>query len=202
MARITLTVGMFFLLAAACMGQVRTKSRFILEVNASPPAYGQGELAEKLQIRLSRNPYFEIVVPIEGAAGRPEFPDDSYNTDKLLDYGAELGGRYLLFVDVHNERVERKKTFGIPLIAQKYQSVGIIEGEFRLIDISRSKMLLAEPFHVEKKGPRVIQAYADDNVNDADLFIPAASKMIFFTQLQDKLADLLTKKIRALTNGR
>jgi len=202
MARISVTIGILLLLATASLSQVRTKSKFILEVNADTPAFGQGELAEKLQIRLSRNPNFEIVMPIKGTPDGPEFPDDSYNADKLLDYGAELGGRYLLFVDVHDERVERKKTFSIPLIAQKYQSVGVIEGEFRLIDISRSKMLIAEPFHVEKKGPRVIQAYVDDNVNDADLFIPAASKVVFFTQLQDKLADVLAGRIRALTNGR
>lgn len=202
MVRIIFTVGLFFILAAACLGQVRTKSRLILMVDASPPAYGQGELSEKLRINLSRNPNIQIVLPDNEVADGPVFPDDAYNVDKLLDYGAEMGGRYLLFVDVHNERVERKKTFSIPLLLHKYQSVGIIEGEFRLIDISRNKLLIAEPFHVEKKGPRVIQTYIDDNVNDADLFISAASKVAFFTQLQNKLVDFLAKKVRALTNGR
>jgi len=202
MVRITFLTGVLFLLALTCLGQVRPKSRLILEVNANPPAYGQGELSEKLKIRLSRNPNLEIVQPTGGASNEPVFPDDAYNADKLLDYAAELGGRYLLFVDVHNERVERKKTFSIPLLVQKYQSVGIIEGELRLVDVSRSKTLIAEPFHIEKKGPRIIQAYADDNINDADLFIPADSRVTFFTQLQDKLADALVGKVRALTNGR
>ena len=83
----------------------------------------------------------------------------------------------------------------LPLVFHKYETVGVIGGELRLIDIRRCKFLIAEPFKVEQKGPRIFQATMDDDVNDPDIHLTAPDKISFFDRLEERLASRVAKQV-------
>jgi hypothetical protein len=130
--------------------------------------------------------------------GQPAFPVDYHDLDSLMEWGREAGARYLMVVEVFAERLEKRKSFHLPLVFHKYETVGIIEGEFRLVDLSRGKLLTAEPFKVERKGSRIFQATMDDDINDPDLNMTAPRKVVFFQQLEESLCKHLAERVRTL----
>jgi len=168
----------------------------IVHVSVPPLAWSGSALEAKLKRQLSRDGDLIIVTVPDTSPGRPEFPHDAYNTDNLTNWGMEVGGRYLLTVEVHSERLEKRKLYHFPLVFHKYVTVGVIEGELRLIDITRGKLLSAEPFKVEQKGPQVFQATMDDNINDPDLHLTAPGKTKFFDRLEEKLASHVAGWVR------
>ncbi len=126
----------------------------------------------------------------------PEFPEDFYNNELLLEWGKEFGGRFIMIVDVQSERIEKRKSFHIPLIFHKYQTYGVIEGELRLFDVDRGKLLMVQQFRVEEKSSRIFQATMDDDINDPDLHLTAPGKIRFFSKLEDKFVVELKKKTK------
>ncbi len=178
-----------------------TQRNLILEIRTVPLAWGDSKLNEKCETVFSRNS--DLRVTFAGGEGTSlTFPDARYDIDSLVNWGLEAGGRYLLTVTVEREGLERRKGFNLPLIFHKFETVGVIEGEFRLIDIQKGKLLAAESFDVELKGPRQFQAEWDQNRNDPSLHISAPEKSKFFSRLEEKLADKLAKKIGKLVKGR
>lgn len=174
----------------------------LLNVVTPPLAWGDSKLDQKLMLVLSRKPDMRIVSVSNNKAVSPEFPRDYYDTDSLLNWGREVGGRYLMFVEISSERLEKRKSFHLPLVFHKYETVGVIEGELRFIDLMRGKLLAAEPFKIEQKGTRIFQATMDDNINDPDLHLTAPDKIHFFDKLEDKLSQYLAKRVRRLAGGR
>lgn len=167
------------------MGAERT---IVVHVDVHPLAWSGSALEAKLKRHLSRSGSLSVVTAPNVSADWPEFPHDRYNVDSLVNWGTEVGGRYLLSVEIDSERLEKRKSFHLPLVFHKYETVGVIEGELRLIDVTRSKLLIAEPFKVEQKGPRVFQATMDDDINDPDILLTAPGKVRFFDRLEQKLS--------------
>ena len=176
--------------------------QLLLNVISSPRAYGDSQVDQKLVRHLTRRSDLRVKVVSEGSDYQPPFPGDYHNIDSLLEWGREAGGRYLMVVEVTSQRLEKRKGFHLPLVFHKYETVGVIEGELRFLDLSRGKLLTAEPFKVERKGPRIFQATMDDDVNDPDLHITAPAKIVFFNKLEESLCQHLAKRIGALAGGR
>ncbi len=176
--------------------------KVILRVIAPASAWSRSKVAEKVKIHLSRDLRYSIIDPDLSADGQPPFPEQCYNLDSLMNWGTELGGRYLMLIDVHSQRLETRKTFQIPLFFHKYQAMAVVEGEFRCLDLSRGRMLIAEPFRLEEKGPRCMQADPDENAFDADLRLSADQKILLLDKLEEKLADHLSRRLATVTNGR
>ena len=61
---------------------------------------------------------------------------------------------------------------------------------------------MAEPFRIERKGPRIFQATMDDDKNDPDLHLTAPDKVRFFAELEDNLCELLSDRVLAVAGGR
>ena len=174
----------------------------LLEVATVPLAWSDSRLYQKLERQLTRDENIRVVPADNQNAGQPSFPTQRNDLDSLLDWGLEMGGRYLMVVTVTGERLEKKKTFNIPLLFHKYETVGIIEGDWRLLDLQRQKMLVTEPFKIQLNGPRIFQGSMDDNRHDADIHLTAARKVSFFGRLEDKLTAALMEKVRKHTGGR
>jgi hypothetical protein len=172
----------------------------ILQVDVPELAWSGSTFETKLVRHLSRNVNLNVVTSSSSAVPRLEFPLDRYNTDSLKNWGMEVGGQYLLTVEVHNEWLETAKSFHLPLVFHKYETAGVIEGELRLIDLTRGKQLGKEPFTVRQKGPRIFQATMDDDINDPDLHLTAFDKIRFFDRLEEKatkyVVDWVGKQIR------
>ncbi|MBU2532120.1 MAG: hypothetical protein KKB37_05240 [Alphaproteobacteria bacterium] len=180
---------------------------------SSPATNGNGERDMLLYVDRAASPWHDAnleqqiirtftrrenvrIAPVADRADRGvSFPAAVFDLDSLTNWGLEVGGRYLVLVLVDDERLETKKTFHLPLIFHKYQTVGILEGELRVVDVSRRRLLLAEPFRVEKAGPRAFQATMDDDVNDPDLHVSASAKRTFFQELESAFADRLVKRV-------
>lgn len=173
----------------------------LLYVKAAPSAWADSRLKEKLISHLASSPEVRVVDAKEGK-DRPPTPESDYDVDSLVNWGREIGGRYLLTVEVHSTRLETKKTFNLPLIFHRYKTSGIIDGQFRLIDLSRGKQLAAEPFKLTQDGPSVIQAAWDGLESDPDLHLSAAEKLIFFDRLEEQLAANLAARYTKLTRGK
>ena len=195
-------IGLVLCLIATAVTADATSRRLILQVEKAPLAWSDSRLTEQLITAFSRDPNLRIVAPETQGSEHPPFPGDQYNIDSLIDWGTEIGGRYLLLVTIHREALERRKTFSVPLLFQRWETVGILEGELRLIDLQKRRLLLAEPFQIERTGSRQFQAKWDDNKNDPSLHLTATMKNQLFRALELRLADRLVDDFSRITRGR
>lgn len=173
-----------------------------LHVQSPPVPWADSKLADKLRVRLCQDDAFDVIEVGGRAEQFPPFPSDPCNTERLVDWGQEAGGRYLVMVTVDDERIERRKTFSIPLIVQKYQTVGIVEGNYRLIDVYRGKLLEARSFRIKLDGPRIFQGSMDDDINDPDIHLNAVEKIRFIGRLEDHVAEKLAERFEKEVRNR
>ncbi len=196
----------FVLAAALAVGQNNHSNgngrSAVIKVNMVVSPWAETHLADKLMAELSRNGNGEIIRAEALTGSMPPFPTDLYNTDSLAIWGNESGRRYLVIVDIESAGLQKQKTFNIPLIVSKYEHVGVVTGELRIVDVTRRRVVLAEQFTFEKEAKRIVQAAPDDDINDADLHISAPEKIRFFSELETDLAKDLADKIRGATSLR
>jgi hypothetical protein len=179
-----------------------SKRDILLHVDAPPSGWSESRLEEKLAVTLGRSADMDITLTGDIDGRMPPFPEASRDFDSLTSWGSKAGGRYLLVVRVASERFESRKTFLMPLIFQKYEVYGVIEGEIRLIDLQKPRLLAAEPFMTELRGPRVFQASMEDDQHDPDLHLTAVEKVRFLARLEQKAADQLVGQAGNLMKGR
>ena len=182
-------------------GNAAAGPTIVLKVNPPPAAWSTVGIGEKLTIRMSRDSGLRVIRVDEADDALPKFPADRYNLDSLVNWGLEVGGQYLMLVDVHHERLERRKTWQVPLFFHKYVTMGVIDGEFRLIDLIEGELLVAKPFRREQEARRIFQASPDDDINDPDLHMTAPGKQVFFDQLENSLCDQLLESIGFIERG-
>lgn len=173
----------------------------LLRVTSAESAWSSSSIEEKLIIRMSRDTGLQVICVNGTDRNLPTFPRDRYNVDSLVRWGSEIGGQYLMLVDVHDERLERRKSWHIPLFFHKYVTVGIISGELRLIDLDRGIQLVSQPFFSEQEAKRIFQASPDDDVNHPNLHMTAPGKVHFFDQMEDRLCDQLLESIGFTVRG-
>ncbi len=202
MKRILILPVVTALILPLCGVVLSAPREILLRVESTGLAWAETHLIEKLQWQLSRDPDWRIVLSSNRDMSEPRFPSARYDLDSLLDWGREKGGRYLMLVTVRSERLDTRKTFSIPLVLHQYETIGVIEGEWRFLDLKRGRLLAAEPFIEELGGRRVIQGDPDNRKEDPGLHIPAPEKTTFFGELEDKLAERLAMRARALARSR
>ncbi len=184
-------------------GNLTANSRLVLlDISTAPLPWSDSRLYQKFEKMLTWDENLRVQRTDNLPPLQPPFPRDRNNLDSLINWGLEVGGRYLLVVTVHSERLEQHKSFNLPLIFHKYETVGIIEGDWRLLDLQRQKTLVAEPFNVKLNGPRIFQGSMDDNGHDADIHLTAVEKVNFFNRLEEKLTTELVGRVRKHTGGR
>lgn len=195
-------IGIMLVLTALAVSTGAATRRLILRVEEAPLAWGDCRVKEHLVAAFSRDPNLRIVTPEEGNDNYPAFPGDNYDVDSLIDWGTEIGGRYLLVVAIHKETLERRKSFSIPFIVQRWETVGILEGELRLLDLQKRRLLAAEPFVFKQSGSRQFQAEGDNNKHDPSLHLSATRKAQLFTSLEESLTERLVDDFDRYTRGR
>jgi len=191
-------------LPALIVAQVVTAASLpvILQVNSVPLAWGDCRLTEKLAVALSRDPDLQVKVPEASAPEYPPCPSDRYNVDSLLTWGAEVGGRYLLTIEVDREGLERRKTFSVPVLFHRWETIAVIAGELRLVDLQKQRLVLAEPFEETLSAARQFQSSCEDDAADPDLHVTAADKSELFRTLETRLAERLVAKVSRYLRGR
>ena len=187
---------MILLTFALSIPAAQGKKEILVKIFTPEIAWADSKLESKIQMSFSRQSNLKVRMVNEHENMEPQFPQNYFDTDLLLEWGNEIGGRYVMIIDVQSERIEKRKSFHLPLIFHKYQTYGVIEGELRLFDLERNKLLTVKSFKVEEEGSRIFQATMDDDINDPDLHITAPKKIIFFSNLEDKLVQELKKKTK------
>jgi len=174
----------------------------LIDVQSVPLAWGDGGLAEKIQAEFSRNPEWRIRCASHADSDGPAVLSNRTDVDSLLNWGTEMGGRYLLVVTVSHEALERQKAFSLPLIFHKWETVAVIRGEYRFLDLQKGRLLAAEPFEEKLVGTRQYQMSTDDNRSDPSLHMTPGEKGRLFSQLEDKLVSRLNGQVEKLSRGR
>lgn len=168
----------------------------LVHIDQSSPAWSDPHLYDKLATRFTRDAALQVR-RTQSAPGAPG-TSSTVSADSLVRWGQSQGGMFLLVVTVHSERIERHKSFQVPLVFHKWETVGIIEGEYRFLDLQRGRLLVAEPFIIEIKGPRVFQGTMDDHIDDPDIHLSAPDKLVFISRLEDELATQIVQRVRPL----
>lgn len=202
MNRKTLIKLLLALLLCGCTTALAAPRQIVLHVDQPDQPWGGTHLSEKLIWHLSKVADLRILSTEGLSETAPQFPAAGHDLDSLLDWGKEIGSRYILSVTVDKERLETRKRFVIPLILHRYTTAGVIEGEIRLVDVHRGRVLAAERFSEAIRARQVIQGDPDQNQHDPDLHVPADEKADLFVALEDQLADRIARKTRSLVRGR
>lgn len=174
---------------AAAGGAGAQNNAVLMAIDQSPTAWSDSKLYEKLAERFTRDPRVRVSRLSPSSITPAGAPTSPFDLDDLLAAGRSAGSQYLILIHINSERYDRRKTFTVPLIFHKWEVIGVIEGEWRLIDVVKGRQIKASPFKIEMNGKRVFQATMDDNIDDPDINMTSAQKIVFFGQLEDLLAD-------------
>lgn len=175
----------------------------LIDVQAEPSAWYDSHLADKLEVVFSRNVDLRVTIATNiDAQGGPATPATRTHPDSLMNWGMEMGSRYLLTITINRSGLERRKTFNIPLLFHRYKTVGFIEGEIRFLDLAKGRMLVAEEFAIERSARDQFQAEGDDNRHDPALHLSSPEKLAFFSSLEDELTHQIVERVREHTKGR
>lgn len=195
MARIMKYFSLLLLVLVAA--SVTASDRLVMvRVEQTSPAWNDSRIYEKLATVLTRDPNLQVrpAEPIRELDSA--FPTDELDDQAIADWARPYQAQYVVVVVIQSERLEKRKSFHVPLLFHKFETWGVIEGEIRLIDVARSKQIRAVPFMVEQVGPRAWQATMDDDINDPDLRLTAPDKVQFFGRLEDKLVAHIVEQVR------
>jgi hypothetical protein len=190
------------LIALGASEAAGTSHPLLLDIQQPPLAWCDSRLSAKVQAALSHNSELRVCLTDALPSAMPPFPNARTDIDSLMNWGIEGGGRFLLVVTVDREDFTTRKTFSLPLVFHRYEMVGIISGEYCLLDLQKGRLLVSEPFETKLKGPRQLQSSAEDNRNDPGLHLTAPEKTEFFGKLEDKFTAELTAKVREFVRGR
>lgn len=168
----------------------------LMRIEHDGSAWSNSRVYHKLAVSLTRDASLDVEPAETRNAFDLPFPADPLNEQAVADWAQQYQAQFVVVVQIQSERLERRKSFSIPLIMHKYETWGVIEGELRVIDVNTGKQVRALPFKVEQVGPRQIQASMDDDINDPDLHQTAPDKLQFFSRLEDKLVSQLVEQIR------
>ncbi len=194
-ARIMKSVSLCFALLLAI--SARAEERLVMvRVEQPVSAWNDSKIYQKLATSLTRDGNLQVVPATPARNVDPAFPTDALDEQAIADWARPYQAQYVVVVIVQSERLEKRKSFHVPLLFHKFETWGVIEGELRLIDVARNKQVRAVPFMVEQVGPRAWQATMDDDINDPDLRMTAPDKVQFFSRLEDKLVTNLLDQIR------
>lgn len=198
MQRITLwPIGMALVLSVAIAGACSAQSStLIVSIDQTGPAWADSRLYDKLAERLTRDQKVRIKEDAAMVRGTKGQSVDRFDLDRLLGQGRAQGADYLLYIRISSERFDRRKTFSVPLVFHKWEVIGVIEGEWRLVDVTHERQVKAAPIKIEMNGKRVLQATMDDNIDDPDLNMSSSAKLEFFGQLEDLLAEQLSGSLQ------
>lgn len=198
MRRIFLIIGV--LLLTAVLAEANRPREILLVVDQQPFAWGRSLVSEQLLGRLTRDPGIRVrQITIDSARSRMLASND---LDRLVALGQMEKADVLAIVRLEPARLEARKGFNIPLVLHKWETVGILDGELRVVDITQGRLLAAEPINNELIGPKAVQMTMDDNRHDPDLRVRATEKELFAAKLQEQLAVNLAERLRPLLRMR
>ncbi len=161
-----------------------------LVVQQKPVAWADAALANQLEIAVATQTDWTLhTLPT------PSVPMAKMFTDDWVGLGRESGARYTVVVHIEETSLERRKTFNIPLVGQKWELMAQFDGVVRVIDLERGRDLLVEVIEYALPLRKVVQSSADDNVHDPDLHLTPRQKQQACRHLETQFAAQLVSRL-------
>lgn len=157
-------------------------------------------LVKELDDRLAIRAGLDVMFPAEDST-LPPAPRTRFDLTRILEWGQEIGSRYVIYLQVNERRLATRKRTSIPYLLSRYVVEGRLDGVYSLVDLSRSKVIGTWDLRTRLAGPRQWQI-AEDYPDDPDLHMPAPEKVIFFKRLEEKAADEIMDNIGRHVKGR
>lgn len=162
-----------------------------LERAASP--WGVSQLDSLLVRELNREPNTSALISRDWSTP-PVWPGEVADSSHLPDYQ--------ITISLTDQRLERRKSFSVPLLFQKYEVFGVMSGELRVVNQRTGKQLLAESLLFEKHGPRIFQGSAEDDKHDPDLHQTPLEQLHFFQACEYELTKIIVDRVRPMLRKR
>ncbi|MBD3401828.1 hypothetical protein GF420_02950 [candidate division GN15 bacterium] len=193
----------FALLTLLVAGSTLALERdLVVRVETAPNPWAENGLEGAIVSQFTRDHNLRVSTVAEDDPRYPQFPSTPFDLDSLTNWGMEIGGRFLLTFVTESQRIDRRKSFHLPLVFHKWETVGVLAGEVRLIDLRRGRLLAAESFVAELPAKRVFQGTMDDNKYDPDIHLTPSEKTLLFRSLYELAAERLYEMVKPFLGGR
>ena len=157
-------------------------------------------LVDRLNNHLLINEGLDVIIP-EDDSLLPAKPNHRFNLDRLIEWGQEVGSRYVIYLQIEDRKIVRRKRTSIPFVLNRYIVEGQIDGVYSLIDLGRSKVVETWKLKTRLSGPRQWQV-AEDYPDDPDLHMSAPRKIVFLKELEEKAVTEIVSNIQYHLKGR
>nr|MBN2278313.1 hypothetical protein [candidate division Zixibacteria bacterium] len=133
---------------------------------------------------------------------RQDLPANSDNLafEDLLDWGQQRDGHFLVDIAVERIDLDLRKVTVFPFLLYRYRAYAVLSGHLRVIDLDKKRQLVFKEIAYDIKASDQWQP-GEDNKFDPALNIPADEKRQLFRRLEEKVAEELSREIKALTRG-
>ncbi len=199
--RVKYLLAMLVILVPVATATAQSQMRTIAVVYQAPKQdITDFSLVENLNEALTMQVGLGVVVPDTGSS-RPEAPNRRFDLERLLEWGREVGCRYIIYLRVDGRRIATRKQLSIPWVLSRYVVEGHISGMYSLIDLNRSKVIGTWKLTTRMAGPRQWQVAAD-YPGDPDLHMSAPRKLVFLRELEKKAVNEIVLDVQPHLRGR
>ncbi|MFH1737611.1 MAG: hypothetical protein ABIH23_01295 [bacterium] len=157
-------------------------------------------LAARLHQTLAVDAGLSVMIPDSDSTFPPPV-DLRYDIERLLEWGREAGCRYILHLQIDDRRLATRKRTSIPYVLNRYIVEGRIDGVYRLLDISRNKVIGSWKLETRLNGPQQNQL-GENYPGDPDLHLSAMGKMTLLDRLDRKATEEIMLHIKPFVKGR
>ncbi|MCK5126298.1 MAG: hypothetical protein KAR42_08575 [candidate division Zixibacteria bacterium] len=194
-------LAVLILIGLMSTAQAQTNRRTVSVIFEKPDTkFNDFTLLDKLYDRLLLQVGLQVIV-LEDDSTIPKMPDNRFNLERLIEWGHEVGSRYIIYLQIEERRIVRRKRTSIPFLLSRYIVEGQVDGVYSLIDLNRSKVVGTWELKTRLTGPRQWQV-AEDYPDDPNLHLSAPKKYKFMKKLEEKAAVEIINEIKLHLKGR
>lgn len=191
----------FLLVLSVAAGAVPNTRRNVAVVMEKPDQHiPDFTLTDRLHDALTMYAGKEVVLAT-GDSILPPAPNAVFDLERLINWGAEAGARYIIYLQIDSRKIITAKRWSIPLIFSRYVVEGHLEGAYSLVDIQHRKLINTWNLEIALEGSQQLQVF-DDYRDDPDLHIPAPRKIGFLRKLEDLAAAEIIRNVTPNMRGR
>jgi hypothetical protein len=194
-----IVIGCLLMLSAAAGAQHEPRSMAIV-LEQPQQHIPDFTLVDRLNSAMAMYAKARVVVPAEDTA-LPVAPGHRFDLEKLVNWGREIGIRYLIYLQVDYRRIVTVKRWSIPLILSHYVVEGHLDGAYSLIDVRYGKLIDTWNLETTLEAGRQLQVF-EDYRDDPDLHIAAPQKVAFLKKLEDRAAAQIVENLVPNMRGR
>lgn len=152
-------------------------------------------LVDVLNQTLTMDEGLDVIIP-EKDSTFPDISEGLFDGVRLFEWGREAGCRYILHLQIKSRDIKVRKRTSIPFVLSRYIVEGRVLGSYRLLDMSRDKVIGSWKLDTRLSGPRQWQL-GEEYPGDPDLHLSAMRKLTMFNRLDEMAAEDIMQNIQS-----